>query len=146
MSWIRNNMTSTLFFDIVQFFPLLNYYILPCILRKAGFDSKVECFFSNYLVGRKTQYFWNNFSLIFLNVDIGVEQGFALSPILSALYLALVLYILEKHLKILKIPVFILFFVDNGLFVVQSKSFTILNSHLFYSYNITSNLLKSFVS
>jgi len=73
-----------------------------------------------------------------------VGQGSALSPILSTLYLAPILYILEKHLKILKIPVSILSFVDNGLFVAQSKSFTILNSHLFYSYNIASNLLKSF--
>jgi len=70
-----------------------------------------------------------------------VGQGSALSPILSALYLAPILYILEKHLKILKIPVSILSFVDNGLFVAQSKSFTILNSHLFFSYNIASNLL-----
>ena len=71
-------------------------------------------------------------------------QGSALSPILSALYLASILHILEKCLKILKIPISILSFVDNGLFVAQSKFFTISNSHLFCSYNITSNLLKSF--
>jgi len=52
--WVRNVMTSTLTFDIVQFFLSLNHYLLSCILRKASFDSKVECFFSNYLVGRKT--------------------------------------------------------------------------------------------
>ena len=67
-----------------------------------------------------------------------------LSLILSALYLALILHILEKHLKILKISISILSFIDNGLFVTQSKSFFISNSHLFCSYNITSNLLKSF--
>jgi len=73
-----------------------------------------------------------------------MDQGLALSLILSALYIALVLYILEKHLKILKIPVFILSFVDDGLFVAQSKLFTILNSNLFYSYNITSSILETF--
>jgi len=52
--WIKNNMTSTLAFDITQFFPFLNYCLLPLILRKAGYDSKVVQFFSNYLVGRKT--------------------------------------------------------------------------------------------
>ena len=137
-------MTSTLAFDIAQFFPSLNHWLLPLIIRKAEFDPKVSCFFSNYLVGRKTQYFWNKFSSSFFNVNIGMDQGLALSLILSALYIALVLYILEKHLKILKIPVFILSFVDDGLFVAQSKLFTILNSNLFYSYNITSSILETF--
>jgi len=43
--------------------------------------------------------------------NVGVEQGSTLSPILFALYLALVLHILEKHLKTLKILVSILSFV-----------------------------------
>ena len=53
LGWIKNNMTSTLAFNITQFFPLLNYCLLLLILRKASFDPKVECFFSNYLVERK---------------------------------------------------------------------------------------------
>ena len=73
-----------------------------------------------------------------------MEQGSALSPILSALYLAPVLHILEKCLKTLEIPVFILYFVDDGLIVVQSKTLIISNSCLFYSYNITSFLLEKF--
>jgi len=73
-----------------------------------------------------------------------VGQGSALSPILSALYLAPILYILENCLKFLKIPVSILSFVDDGLFIAQSKSIFILNSLLFYIYNITSILLKKF--
>ena len=71
-------------------------------------------------------------------------QGSTLSFILSALYLAPVLHILEKHLKNLKIPVSILFFVDDGLLIVQSKSFSLSNSSLFCSYNITSHLLEKF--
>ena len=67
-----------------------------------------------------------------------------LSPVLSTLYLAPVLHILEKCLKNLKIPVFILSFVDNSFFIVQSKSLTISNSFLFCSYNIASSLLKKF--
>ena len=47
---------SILVFDITQFFPFLNYQLLPLIIRKAGFDFKVSVFFSDYLVGRKTQY------------------------------------------------------------------------------------------
>jgi len=115
--WIKNNMANTLAFNIAQFFPTLNHFLLPLILRKTGFDSKVNHFFSNYLVGRKTQYFWNNFSFSFFNVDVRVGQGSALSPILYTLYLAHILHILEKHLKILKILVFILSFVNDGLLV-----------------------------
>jgi len=96
IGWIRNVMTSILAFDIAQLFPSLNHYLLPCILGKAGFDPKVEHFFSNYLVSKKTQYYWNNFSSPFFNVDVRVRQGSALSLILSALYLALILYILKN--------------------------------------------------
>ena len=131
-------------FNIAQFLPSLNHCLLPLILRKARFNPKVDCFFSNYLVRRKTQCFWNNFSSLFFNVDIKVEQGSALSPILSMLYLASIFHILEKHLKILKMLVSILSFVDNGLLVVQSKLLIILNSFLFCSYNIASFFLEKF--
>ena len=137
MGWIINLSTSTLAFDISQFFPSLNYCLLPHILRKARFDPKVVCFFSNYLISRKTCYFWNSFSSHLFNVDIGVEQG-------STLYLASILHILENHLKILKISVSILSFVDNGLLIAQSKFLSILNFLLFCSYNITSNYLTKF--
>ena len=73
------------------------------------------------------QYHWNNFSSSFFNVDIGIEQVSALSPILSAVYISLVFHILKKHLKHLKIPVSILSFIDNGLFVAQSKSFELIS-------------------
>ena len=67
-----------------------------------------------------------------------------LSPILLALYLSLFLYILENHLKNLKIPVSIIFFVDDGLFISQSKSFNISNYHIFCSYNVLTKLLEKF--
>jgi len=87
------------------------------IIHKVGLDIQVVNFFSNYLIDRKTNYLWNNFSSPIFNINVGVGQRSALSPILSALYLSLFLYILEKHLKNLKIPVSIISFVDNGLFV-----------------------------
>jgi len=144
MGWIRNIPTSTLAFDISQFFPSLNHCLLTLILGKASFDLRVIKFFSNYLISRRTQYFWNSFSSLFFNVDIGVGQGSALSPILSALYLAPFLHILENHLKNLKISVSILSFVDDGLLVAQNKSISFSNSLLFYSHNIVSNLLSKF--
>ena len=35
--WVKNLSTSTLAFDIAQFFPSLNYCLLSLILDKAGF-------------------------------------------------------------------------------------------------------------
>ena len=75
------------------------------------------------------------------DINVGVGQGSALSPILSSLYLS---PFLEKHFKNLKIPVLILSFVDNGLIIAQNKSFDVSNSQLFCSYNILSKLLISF--
>ena len=100
-------------------------------------------FFQNYLVGRKTKYLWNNFSSFF-NVDIGVGQGLALSPILSVLYLSPILHIFENQLKNLKISISILSFIDNGLLISQNKSMTVSNTNLFCSYNVISNLLTKF--
>ena len=127
LEWSKNNMTSTLAFNIIQFFPSLNHWLLLLILKKARCDFRVVQFFSNYVVGRKMQYHWNNFSSSFFNVDIGIEQVSALSPILSAVYISLVFHILKKHLKHLKIPVSILSFIDNGLFVAQSKYFELIS-------------------
>jgi len=113
-------------------------------MKKAGFENHIISFFAHYLVDRKTNYFWNNFMSPIFNVNIGVGQGSALSPILSALYLPLFIYILEKHLKNLKIPVSIIFFVDDRLFISQSNSFDISNSCPFYGYNVLTNLLEKF--
>ena len=115
--WSKNNITSTLAFNIAQFFLSLNHWLLPLILKKAGCNFRVVQFFSNYLVDRKMWYCWNNFFSPFFNVDIGMGQGSALSPILSVLYISPAFHILEKHLKILKIPFSILSFIDNGLFI-----------------------------
>jgi len=126
--WIRNMSTSTLAFNITQFFPSLNHHLLFLILGKSRFESRVVNFFSNYLVNRKTNYSWNNFSSHLFDVNMGVGQSSALSPILSALYLSLFLYILEKHLKNLDLKISTLSFVDDGLLITQSKSFQVSNT------------------
>jgi len=137
-------LTSSLAFDIAQFFPSLNHRLLALILGKAGFELRVVNFFSNYLVNKKTKYFWNNFSSSLFDVNVGVGQGLALSPILSALYLSPFLHILEKHSKNLDLKFSILSFVDDGLLITQSKFFQVSNTQLFSSYNVTSKLLSKF--
>ena len=142
--WVKGKTTSTLAFNISQFFPSLNHQLLTLILEKVGLESKVSSFFTNYLVKRKTSYLWNNLSSPNFEVNVRVGQGSVLSPILLALYLSLFLHILEKHLKNLKIPISILLFVDDSLIIAQNKSLDISNSHLFCSYNVLSKLLDSF--
>ena len=70
--WIKNLTTSTLAFDIAQFYLSLNHQLLSCIMNKAGLDYKVSTFFKDYLVGKKTRYLWNNFCSLFCSIDIGV--------------------------------------------------------------------------
>ena len=89
----------------------------------------------DFLVRRKTNYMWNDFSFQTYEVNVGVGQGSALSPILSALYLSPFLYILEKHLKNLNISVSLISFIDDGLIISQNKSIDISNSQLFCNYN-----------
>ena len=144
LDWVKNKTTSTLAFDIAQFFPSLNHYLLTLILEKADLDSKVVSFFTDYLIGRKTNYTWNDISSPTFEVKVSVGQGSALSPILLALYLSPFLYILEKCLKNLNIPISIISFVDDGLISSQNKSIDISNSHLFCSYNILTKLLDKF--
>ena len=142
--WAKGKTTSTLAFDISQFFPSINYYLLTLILVKVGLEPRVSSFFVNYLVKRKMNYIWNDLISPDFEVNMEVGQGSALSPILSALYLSPFLYILEKYLKNLKIPISILSFVGDGLIIAQNKSIDISNAHLFCSYNILSKLLIDF--
>ena len=100
--WVKNLITSTLAFNIAQFFLSLNHQLLPLIFDKVELDCKILTFFKNYLVGRKTKYLWNNFISSLFNVNIGVGQRSAFFPILSALYLSSVFYSFENCLKILK--------------------------------------------
>ena len=128
--WVKNLSTSILAFDISQFFPSLNYQLLPLIIDKAELNCKGLTFFKNYLVGRKTKYLWNNFLSLFCSIDVSVRQESALSLIFSALYLFHIFYILEKHLKNLKIPILIIYlsmtvslFLRTNLFLISMQIF-----------------------
>ena len=104
----------------------------------------MSIFFKNYLVGRKTSYCWNDFISPSFDINVSVSQGSALSSILSALYLSPVFHSLEKHLKILKILISMISFVDDGLFISQNKSISHSNANIFCSYNVILSLLLKF--
>ncbi|KAJ3527773.1 hypothetical protein NMY22_g9661 [Coprinellus aureogranulatus] len=86
--WVKGYHTSVVAFDIAQFFPSINHQFLLAVLRKQGFHPKVATFFASYLVQRFTRYAWNNFVSDPMQADVGVGQGSALSPVLSALVVA----------------------------------------------------------
>jgi len=90
------------------------------------------------------KFFWNSFTSHIFDINIRVGQGSALFPILLILYLSPFSYIIENHLKNLKILISIISFVNDSLFIFQSKSFQISNSYLFCSYNVITNLLAKF--
>ena len=69
--WAKGKSTSSLAFDISQFFPSLNHKLLTLILEKVGLNPKVTTFFANYLV-KRTNYLWNNFSSPMFDVDVTV--------------------------------------------------------------------------
>ena len=128
-----------------QFHMISNSFIHPSQLKglrlRSTIDTGVVLTHINYLVGRKTKYLWNKFISPPFNINVGVGQESTLSPILSALYLSSIFLSLENCLKILKIPISIISFVDNSLFISQNKSISHSNANLFYCYNIISSLL-----
>jgi len=102
MSWHSLNPnpkanTSTLAFDITQFFPSLNHQVLTKIIQKAGFDNLLVSFFKSYLTGRQTCYSWDNFVSPLYDSDVGLGQGSALSPVLSSLYMSPAMWTFEKE-------------------------------------------------
>ena len=100
--WTKGLHTSILAFDIAQFFPSLNHSFLSACVSKAGFNHKVSSFFDNYSLNWQTKYCWNNNVLPFFPCSVGIGQGSALSPILSAIYLSPILKIFQKCLTNLK--------------------------------------------
>jgi len=115
--WAKSLKTSIIAFDITQFFSSLNHSMLTSILSHFGFANCIVDFFSNYLVNRSTQYSWNSFLSGVCDANVGVGQGFALSPILSALSIAPLIRIFEHRAQALNLDTCILSFVDNGLLI-----------------------------
>jgi hypothetical protein len=112
--------TSIVAFDIAQFFPSLNHSLLVDILKRQGFPGKVVKFFSSYLKDHSTQFLWNSLLSPFFDATVGVGQGSALSPVLSALYIAPVMHGFSAHTQ--HLGCVILSYVNDGTIIVQSKS------------------------
>ena len=111
--------------------------MLTLILRHFGFPDCIVDFFSDYLVGRSTQYSWNSFLSGACDTDIGVGQG-------SALYIAPLIRIFELRAQALNLNTSILSFVDNSLLISQGKTYNTTLPELYSSYRVVTGLMVCF--
>ncbi|RXW12052.1 hypothetical protein EST38_g13802 [Candolleomyces aberdarensis] len=116
--WAKGLQTSVVAFDVAQFFPSINHQFLLAVLKKQGFSSKVTAFFGSYLVDRFTSYAWNRDTSDPRRADVGVGEGSALSPVLSALVIAPVMKIFK--LRSVGLACTLISYVDDGDIIVQS--------------------------
>src|ERR1700750_327853 len=140
--WVKGLKTSVVAFDIAQFFPSLNHDMLLAIIDKLGLPPSLGRFFASYLVGRSTSYLWGLFSSPQFQADVGVGQGSALSPVLSALYLAPLLRIFELRARHLGIDV--MSYVNDGTLIAQSKHYEDSVRRLAEAYGIIFRLFEAF--
>ncbi|KAJ3553860.1 hypothetical protein NP233_g12550 [Leucocoprinus birnbaumii] len=140
--WAKGLKTSVIAFNITQFFPSLNYEMLLGILAKQGFLAHVCQFFAFYLVGRGTRYLWNSFSSDLRSTDVGVGQGSALSPVLSALYLVPVIRLFEQWAA--HVGCDVLSYVDDSTLIIQRKTLEDNLLPLHEAYRIMFNLFDAF--
>ncbi|KAF8638448.1 hypothetical protein AX17_002205, partial [Amanita inopinata Kibby_2008] len=113
---------SFLTFDIAQFFPSINHDLLCQILQRLGFSSKLVKFFSSFFSNRHTTYAWGSFKSPLFPFSLGVPQGDCLSPILAAIYIAVLFILMERRFGTTN--KLFLSFVDDGGIAVASQSYT----------------------
>ncbi|CAA7264637.1 unnamed protein product [Cyclocybe aegerita] len=140
--WVKGLQTSTLAFDIAQFFPSINYEVFMAVLRKQGFSPILVEFFASYLVGRSTVYCWNTFQSDSQSADVGVRQGSALLPVISGLFIAPVMKLF--YIKAALLNMTLLSFVDDGTILAQSKQLDDNNVGLHKAYKIIYLLFVAF--
>ncbi|RXW14339.1 hypothetical protein EST38_g11512 [Candolleomyces aberdarensis] len=136
--WAKGLQTSVVAFDVAQFFPSINHQFLLAVLKKQGFHSKVAKFFGSYLVDRFTSYAWNRDTSDPRRADVGVGQGSALSPVLSALVIAPVMKLFR--MKGAGLGCTLISYVDDGDIIVQSPEISTNCTMLYHAYGIVFDL------
>ena len=95
--WLKQCHTSVIVFNVAQFFLSLNHSFLAKCLSKAGLNTNIINFFNSYYANCTTTYTWNGFSFPSFNTNVGIGQGSALSPIISAIYMAPIIKTFKKE-------------------------------------------------
>jgi hypothetical protein len=137
--WAKGMKTSVVAFDLAQYFPSLNHDVIIHLLDRFGFATQVVNFFKSYLVGRSTRYSWDLGLSPKFKADVGVGQGSALSPILSALYLAPLLWQFQLDAP----EASLMSYVDDGTIIVQSHSWTENLANLKSAYSVVFKLMEA---
>jgi hypothetical protein len=137
--WCAKLKTSMVAFDLAQFFPSINHDGLLSILHKQGFAPGVVMFFKSYLVNQFTCYTWDDDLSPEFPSSIGVGQGSALSPILSALCLAPLLKEFERRVHV----AVLISYVDDSAIIVQSDTWDKNLVKLKLAYKIVFELTQS---
>ena len=137
--WAKGLKTSVVAFDLAQYFPSLQHGVIITLLKCMGFATQVCDFFVDYLVGRSTQYAWEGKLSPQFETSMGVGQGSALSPILSALYLAPVLW--QAALDTPEAA--LMSYVDDSTIIMQSKTWDTNLTKLWSAYSVVFELTQS---
>jgi hypothetical protein len=114
--WQAGLKTSVVAFDLAQFFPSINHELILSILEKQGFAPEIVVFFRSYLVGRHTQYAWDEDLSPAFPSSVGLGQGSAMSPVISALTLAPLMKEFERRVA----SALLISFVDDSTIMAQS--------------------------
>ena len=137
--WAKGLKTSVVAFDLAQYFPSLQHGVIITLLKCMGFAMQVCDFFVDYLVGRSMRYAWEGELSPPFETSVGVGQGSALSPILSALYLTPILW--QASLEAPEAA--LMSYVDDGTIIVQSKTWDANLTKLRSTYGIVFELTQA---
>ena len=107
--------------DVAQFFPSLNHHAVTLVFAKLGFAPMLVELLKSYFRDRVTTYRWDTALSEPYDFSMGTPQGDCLSPIVSALYLSVVIKAVFPHVFLPR-PVRCLFFVDDGVLYTASSS------------------------
>jgi hypothetical protein len=102
-------------FDLAQFFPSINHKLILSILEKQGFAPEIVVFFLSYLMGRHTQYAWDEELSPVFPSSVGLGQGSAMSPVISALTLAPLMKEFERRVA----SALLISFMDDGTIMAE---------------------------
>jgi hypothetical protein len=126
-------------FDLAQFFPSINHELILSILEKQGFAPEIVVFFRSYLVGQHTQYAWDNDLSPAFPSSVGLGQGSAMSPVISALTLAPLMKEFERRVS----SALLISFVDDGTIMAQSPTLEANLPKLVRAYSVVHELTEA---
>ena len=117
----RGLLSSVLAVDIAQFFPSINHDVMTTILTKLGFDLKIANLVSSFFRTRKTNYRWGESYSKEYDISVGTPQGDPISPVLSVLYIAVILNA-QFPWSYTEWDINCLFYINDGCFFTCSPS------------------------